>query len=68
MNITKKSSKQMLNNAGSDMANANNKVRIPFAPLTNRRTRPTFATRTTRNKVGDTKYFSMRSLNTKPIK
>lgn len=66
INITKKSNKQMLNSAGSDMANANSNVRIPLAPLTKRNTRPTFATRTTRRSVGDTKYFSMISLRTRP--
>lgn len=68
MNMTRKSSRQMLNKAGNDMANANSSVRIPFAPLTKRNTRPTFATRTTRSNVGDTKYFSMISLRTRPAK
>lgn len=66
INMTKKSSRQILNKAGNDMANANNNVLIPFAPLTRRKTRPTLATRTTRNNVGDTKYFSIKSLKTKP--
>lgn len=66
INITKNSSKHILNKAGNDMAKANNSVRIPLAPFTKRNTRPTFATRTTRNNVGDTKYFSIRSLNNRP--
>lgn len=68
MNITKKSSRHILNKAGMDMAKANNSVLIPLAPFTNRRTRPTFATRTTRSNVGETKYFSMISLKTRPEK
>lgn len=67
MNMTRNSSRQMLNKAGRDMANAKSKVRIPFAPLTRRSTRPTLATRTTRNNVGDTKYFSIMSLRTRPV-
>ena len=67
MNMTKNSSRQMLNKAGNDIANANSSVLIPFAPLTKRRTRPTLATLTTRSNVGDTKYFSMMSLSTRPI-
>lgn len=65
--MTKNSSKQMLKRAGSDIAKAKSNVLIPFAPLTRRNTRPTLATRTTRNNVGDTKYFSIKSLRTKPI-
>lgn len=56
----------MLNSAGNDMAKANNRVRIPRAPFTRRSTRPTLTTRTTRSRVGDTKYFSMRSFKTTP--
>lgn len=68
MNITKKSKRQMLNNAGKDIANANNRVLIPLAPFTKRKTLPTFATRTTLKRVGETKYFSIRSLSTRPAK
>lgn len=57
----------MLNKAGRDMARAKRSVRMPLAPLTRRKTRPTLATRTTRNNVGDTKYFSIKSLNTMPV-
>ncbi len=67
MNMTKKSSKQMLKSAGRDIAKAKSRVRIPLAPLTNRRTRPTLATLTTLSKVGETKYLAMMSLNTKPV-
>lgn len=57
----------MLNKAGKDIASANKSVRIPFAPFTNRSTLPTLATLTTRRSVGDTKYFSIKSLSTSPI-
>lgn len=57
----------MLNNAGSDMAKANNKVLMPLAPFTKRNTRPTLATLTTRRSVGDTKYLEIKSLNTNPV-
>lgn len=68
MNITRNNNKQMLNSAGNDIASANRSVRMPLAPFTNRSTRPTLATRTTRSSVGDTKYFSIMSLSTKPKK
>lgn len=68
MNITKNSKRHILNSAGNDIASANSNVRIPFAPFTRRKTRPTFATLTTLNKVGDTKYFSINSLNARPTK
>ena len=68
INMIKNRRRQMLNSAGIDMAKANKSVLIPRAPFTKRRTRPIFATRTTRSKVGDTKYFSIKSLNTMPVK
>lgn len=68
INITKKSSKQILKSAGRDIAKAKSKVLIPFAPFTKRSTRPTLATLTTLSKVGETKYLAMISLSTNPGK
>ena len=67
INITRNSKRQMLKRAGIDMANANNKVLMPLAPFTSRRTLPILATRTTRSNVGETKYASIKSLKTMPV-
>uniref|UniRef100_A0AAY3ZYX3 Uncharacterized protein n=1 Tax=Denticeps clupeoides TaxID=299321 RepID=A0AAY3ZYX3_9TELE len=67
MNISRKSKRPMLKRAGSDIISANRSVLIPFAPRMRRKTRPILASRITRNKVGETKYFSMISDNINPV-
>ncbi len=58
INIIKNKSKPILTRAGIDIANANNKVRMPLAPLTNLKTRPTLTTLTTLRTVGENDRIS----------
>ena len=51
--MTKHNKRPMFSNAGIEMTRANKSVRIPRAPLTKRRTLPTFTTLTILNTVGE---------------
>ena len=46
INMTRKRRRQIFIRAGKAMTSENNNVRMPFAPLIRRKTRPTLATRT----------------------
>ncbi len=53
MKMTRNKSKPMLTRAGIEIANAKSRVRIPRAPFTNRKIRPTRTTRITLKMVGE---------------
>uniref|UniRef100_A0A4W5R859 Uncharacterized protein n=1 Tax=Hucho hucho TaxID=62062 RepID=A0A4W5R859_9TELE len=65
MNMMRKSRSPMLKRAGSDIIRENNSVRMPLAPRLSLRTRPILASLKTRRRLGETKYFSMKSASSK---